>query len=109
MSDTDNQILGWILGVGLFLVFALPLAIWLVRSIAHRKRRRLEQSKRQIVVAAERDAAGENECPHKRSKSRAKTGADGRMTSICRFCGVPMLRRGPGDWEVLAAGAPPAN
>jgi hypothetical protein len=106
VSDTTNQLLAWVLGVSLFLVFALPFGIWVVRRVAHKKRRRLEQSRRQIVVAAEPGVAGQKECPHKRSKSRAKTGPDGQMTSICRFCGIPMLRLGPGDWEVLAAGPP---
>jgi hypothetical protein len=107
VNDTGNQLIGWILGVGLFLIFAVPLAIWLARRIAHKKRRRLEQSRREIVVAADPLATGRKECSHKRSKSRAKAGADGRMTSICRFCGVPMLRRGPGDWEVLGRAETP--
>jgi hypothetical protein len=104
MNDTANLLLAWTLGVSLFLLFAVPAGIWLVRRLQHGKRRRLERSKRQIMVAAEAEAAAPGDCPHKRSKSRAKTGADGRMTSICRFCGVPMLRHGPGDWAVIAEG-----
>jgi hypothetical protein len=103
MNDLANQILAWTLGIALFLLFVVPAGIWLVRRIQHGKRRQLERSKRSIAVAAEPDAAP-GECPHKRSKSRAKTGSDGQMTSICRFCGVAMLRNGPGDWEVIAEG-----
>ena len=107
MDDTLNRLLAWTLGISLFLLFAVPAGIWLVRRMQHGKRRRLERSKRQIVVAATAELGGAGECPHKRSKSRARTAPDGEMTSICRFCGVPMLRHGPGDWEVLADGEKP--
>lgn len=103
MSETNDQLLAWVLAVSLLVVFALPLGIWIARRIAHTRRRRLERSKRQIAVTAEASTGTGAQCPHKRSKSRAKSGPDGRVTSICRFCGVPMLRRGPGQWEVLAA------
>jgi hypothetical protein len=105
MDDTFNLLLGWVLGVSLFLLFGIPSAIWAVRRIAHNKRRRLERSKRQIAVVPNEVFSKQKECPHKRSKGRARKAADGQMTSVCRFCGVPMLRHGHGDWEVIGPDA----
>jgi len=102
MNDTANSLIAWILGLSLFLVFAVPAVWWLLGRAARRKRRRLERSRREITVAPAVTADGARECPHKRSKSKARAGDDGRLRSICRFCGVPMLRHAKGEWEVLA-------
>jgi hypothetical protein len=101
VDETSNALLDWILGISLFLIIGIPLAIWAVRRVAQGKRRRLERSKRQIKVNPLTQSAEQKACPHRRSKSRAKAGADGRLRSICRFCGVPMLRLAEGEWEVL--------
>jgi hypothetical protein len=39
---------------------------------------------------------------HHRSKKRASRtpDADGRYTSVCTFCEVPMERMGQGEWKV---------
>jgi hypothetical protein len=109
VDETSNLLLAWIFGVCLFLIIGIPTAIWAVRRVAHNKRRRLERSKRQIKVNPLTQTAEQKACPHRRSKSRAKAGEDGRLRSICRFCGVPMLRLAQGEWEVLESEAnPPA-
>jgi hypothetical protein len=101
VDESSNALLGWILGISLLLIIGVPLAIWAVRRIAQGKRRRLERSRREIKVNPITQSAEQISCPHRRSKSRAGAGADGRLRSICRFCGVPMLRIAEGEWEVV--------
>jgi hypothetical protein len=105
MNETATRAIEWILGISLFMIFAVPAVWWLIGRAARNKRRRLERSRREIMVASAPDTGGA-ECPHKRSKSRARTDEDGRMRSICRFCGIKMIRHGPGDWEALAPEQP---
>jgi hypothetical protein len=107
VDETSNALLGWILGISLFLIIGVPLAIWAVRRVAQGKRRRLERSRREIKVKPITQTAEQTACPHRRSKSRAKAGADGRLRSICRFCGLPMLRIAEGEWEVVEPEASP--
>jgi hypothetical protein len=110
----QNDLITWLFVICVLLFFGVPLAFVAYRRVEQAKRLRLERSKRRIKLqTSAAHAPGEEPaegCPHKRSKSRAKTGEDGKMRSICRFCGVPMIRNGPGDWEVLAPGetTPPA-
>ncbi|HEX8300592.1 hypothetical protein [Sphingomonas sp.] len=40
---------------------------------------------------------------HKRSRQQAQRSGDAApYTSICTFCGVPMVRRAKGDWIVAS-------
>jgi hypothetical protein len=105
VEDQGNDVLVWMLAIALFIIFVLP-ACWLVvRRIRQKKRRRLVDSPRKIVVAPPSPDAPilPAACAHQRSKSRARPERDGSYTSICRKCGVPMKRNGPGDWEVAAS------
>lgn len=85
----------------LSVAIATPFAVAGLRAIAHRKRRRLERSRREILVRAGQEAAPlAGGCTHQRSKGKARKGADGTYRSVCRFCGAPMRRLGRGDWIV---------
>lgn len=37
---------------------------------------------------------------HRRSRSRARRREDGSLESVCRRCGVPMIRSDEGDWSM---------
>jgi hypothetical protein len=102
----QNDLITWLFAICVLLFFGVPLAFVAYRRVEHAKRLRLERSKRRIKLQTSpadrpREEPAED-CPHKRSKSRATTGDDGKMRSVCRFCGVPMIRNGPGEWAVLA-------
>ena len=90
-----------------YLVAATALVVSLVGVIffglrAHERgrRRKLVDSKRKIRVSSPTDEA--KSCVHMRSRSRARTEADGSIVSICKKCGVQMRRTGPGEWEATA-------
>jgi hypothetical protein len=107
MPAVDNGLLTWVFAVCLLVFIGVPAALWTYQRAVGRTRRKLEQSKRPIAINADERFDRAETCPHKRSKSRAKTSADGTMRSICRFCGVPMVRKGPGEWDVVAEGPGP--
>jgi hypothetical protein len=75
----------------------------------HKKRRRLEQSRREIRVRTGEEADETVECLHMRSKSRARKGIDGAYRSVCKYCGAPMKRLARKDWVVDTAIAPDAE
>jgi predicted deacetylase len=90
----------------MFLVFGVPLGFAAYGWIRRRQRRRLERSKRPIEIkVASGDAleTRQSHCQHRVSRSQARKGRDGLMTSVCKWCGRPMKRNGPGDWEEIAA------
>jgi hypothetical protein len=94
-----------VLIIALVLVFGVPLGIIAFNWIRRRRRRKLERSKRPISIKTASEIALETspgECPHRVSRSRARKGSDGTMTSFCKWCDKPMKRNGPGDWEVIA-------
>ena len=77
---------------------AIPLAVSFYLKHERRRRRKLVNSPRKIALATDEDAP--RACEHLRSRSRAKESPDGRMVSVCKRCGAPMVRNGPGDWVV---------
>lgn len=80
----------------LVLFVAIPIATTFYLKHERRKRRKLVNSPRKIGLASDDEVAAP--CEHVRSRSRAKQGADGQFVSICKKCGVAMVRNGPGDW-----------
>ena len=101
MTAVDNGPLTWIFVLCLLIFIGAPIALWTYQRAVGRTRRKLERSKRPIAINADERFDRAGTCPHKRSKSRAKQVGDGTMRSICRFCGVPMVRKGPGEWDVV--------
>ena len=102
MDAVGNDLLTWVLAISLLLFIGLPIALWTYQRIVGGKRRKLERAKRPIAISADERFDRTGACPHKRSKSRAKENAEGEMRSICRFCGTPMVRLGPGEWKAIA-------
>jgi hypothetical protein len=88
-----------ILGV-LSVAVAAPFLVVGYRRMEHRKRRRLEQSRREIRVRTGDEAGDAGECGHRRSKSKARQGTDGTYRSVCKYCGAAMKRLGPENWIV---------
>ena len=70
-----------------------------LKTIERYRREKLANSRRTIRVSP---AGGKGECEHLRSKSRAQEKPDGSIVSICKKCGVPLRRKGPGDWEAIS-------
>jgi hypothetical protein len=95
MEAGSDELLKWILVAALALLILPPIAFALVRHLKHRARRRLVDSPRKIAVTGEKPA----DCRHERSRSRARVQPDGNYSSICKRCGIPMRRLGPGEWE----------
>ena len=89
--------------IALVLFVAIPIAITFYLKHERRQRRKLVNSPRKIGLAGEEEDTGP--CEHVRSRSRARQGPDGQFVSICKKCGVAMVRNGPGDWSA----APEAN
>ena len=90
----------------LSLAVATPFLIASYRRIEHKKRRRLETSRREIRVRTGKETAQSSGCTHMRSKSKARQGTDGTYRSVCKYCGAPMKRLGPQDWVVEAPPQP---
>jgi hypothetical protein len=107
MDAVDNDLLTWVFAISMLIFIGVPLAFWAYQRFVGGKRRKLERSKRPIAISTDERSDRTDACPHKRSKGRAREDADGTMRSICRFCGIPMVRNGPGDWEVLVPGPDP--
>ena len=82
----------------LVLFIAVPIGVTFYLKHERRQRRKLVNSPRKIGLAS--DEVVPRECEHLRSRSRAKQSADGGFVSICKRCGVPMRRVGPGEWAV---------
>jgi hypothetical protein len=97
VSGSDAS-LAWALGIAVALIFVPPLVWLLVKRFKHKQRRRLVDSPRKIAIVSAGDDAARG-CEHQRSKSRARTAADGTVYSTCKRCGVTMKRLGPGEWE----------
>ncbi len=104
----DGSIFQITLVVLLLFVFGLPLGMSIYGSLQRERRTRLERSNRPIKINTTSQVPPKNEtkkCPHRRSASRARKGADGLITSICKWCGQPMKRNGPDDWEAIDVSA----
>ena len=104
MAGASGPLL-WVLLIGLFLVFGVPLAFATYTWLQRKQRRRLERSKRPVEIQAGRDVAPEQshrECQHRRSRSKAREAPDGVIFSVCKWCGQPMKRNGPDDWVAIA-------
>lgn len=99
MSGSNEGLFTWLFVAALLFSIGLPSALVAYQKLEQVNRRRLERSRRRIKIDAEAPAAAATGCPHKRSRSRARAGSDGKMRSVCRYCGEAMIRRGPGDWE----------
>ncbi len=56
----------------------------------------------EVQIAEKGTAANCSTSQHIRSKSKAFYDSEGTAKSVCRNCGVPMKRTGPGEWEVIA-------
>lgn len=83
--------------IALVLLVGIPIAVTFYLKHERRQRRKLVNSPRKIGLAS--DEAPAAPCEHVRSRSRAKQASDGQFVSICKKCGVPMVRNGPGDWS----------
>ena len=80
----------------LLVIIGVPLAVSFYVNKKRRKKRTRAHSPRRIELASDESVA--RACEHLRSKSRAKESADGQMVSVCKKCGVRMVRSGPGEW-----------
>jgi hypothetical protein len=97
VENSSDVLLSWIVGIALLVIFVPPIVWTIVKRVKHKSRRRLVDGPRKIAVLPE--AAEPQPCQHERSKSRARTAADGTIYSTCKRCGVTMKRLGPGAWE----------
>jgi hypothetical protein len=104
VDNGSNDIFTWLFVAATIALIGPLLASTAYRRYQRKRRRRLVDSPRKIQVARVEDnvpAADVCTSGHQRSRSRAYTGPDGRLLSICKRCGVRMRRKGPGDWEIL--------
>ena len=91
--------------IALVMFVAVPIGVTFYMKHERRRRRKLVNSPRRIGLAS--DEVEARPCEHLRSRSRARQSADGRFVSICKKCGVPMVRVGAGDWIVAPQGLEP--
>lgn len=95
--SADQFLLTILMGIVFFV--GVPLVVsFVVKDRRRKMRKRGTASPRRIALAT--DEIAPRTCEHARSKSRAREMADGRLTSICKKCGVTMVRNAPGDWVV---------
>lgn len=98
MEAGSDPTLTWIFVGAILLIFVPPLAWMATRWVQHKLHKRVVNSPRKIAVVGQDDRPA---CTHERSKRRARVGPSGDYTSVCKRCGVPMKRNGPGDWEAV--------
>ena len=84
--------------VVLVVFVAVPIGVTFYLKRERKRRRKLVNSPRKIGLAT--DDAVPRSCEHLRSRSRARQAADGGFVSVCKRCGAPMRREGPGVWVV---------
>jgi hypothetical protein len=82
-------------------VFVPPLMLLSFRYVQGKRRRKLVNSPRKIKVMSDEERTDPCAGGHRRSKRNARPGPDGTYVSVCRTCGAPMRRTGPGDWVVI--------
>ena len=94
--SADTFLLSMLCAIALFI--AVPIGVTFYLKHEQRQRRKLVNSPRKIGLAS--DEIEPRPCEHERSRSRAKQTSSG-FVSICKKCGVPMKRNGPGDWVIV--------
>ena len=95
-------VVGWVFPVALSIIavmIATPFAVAAIRKRNRRKRQKLVNSRRTIAVTS--GAKKRVECSHLRSKSRARAQEDGSYQSVCKVCGVAMIKSSDGTWRAL--------
>lgn len=90
----------WTTGIVLFLLIVPPVSWAAYEGWKRRKRRRLVDAPRKIVLIG--DQTGPACVDHARSKSKAHRNKAGDLVSECRYCGVPMRRLVERQWEVIS-------
>ena len=102
MDPAWTPVLTWMFFLAITFVFVPPLAYIGFRRLQHSQRRKMVNGPRKIRVARDGDSASDP-CAkgHERSKRNARQNKDGVFVSVCRTCGAPMRRNGPGDWVVV--------
>ncbi|MDB5672841.1 MAG: hypothetical protein JWO25_3800 [Alphaproteobacteria bacterium] len=103
MDPAWTPVLAWMFGLAVTFVFVPPLALLSFRWFQHTRRRKMVNAPRKIKVLGDEEGGAVHPCAggHQRSKRNAKAGKDGAYVSVCKTCGVPMRRNGPGDWTVI--------
>ena len=97
-----TPVLAWMFVLAVTFVFVPPLILMSFRYAQAKRRRRMVNAPRKIkVMSGEEDPAGPCAGGHERSRRNARQNADGSYVSVCRTCGLPMRRNGPGDWVVI--------
>ena len=107
IDASSSPMLLVLLLIALILVFGLPLGFGTYKWFQAKQRRRLERSKRPIKIETGPEVARQSvQCQHRRSRSKARTDRDEVMRSVCKWCGEPMKRNGPNDWEAIVSQPP---
>jgi hypothetical protein len=97
-----TPVLAWMFVLAVTFVFVPPLILFSFRYLSAKRRRRMVNAPRKIkVISEEEKRDGPCAGGHERSRRNARQAADGSYVSICRTCGAPMRRNGPGDWVVI--------
>jgi hypothetical protein len=98
-----TPVLAWMFVLAIAFVFVPPLALLSFRQFQHSRRRKMVNGPRKIKVLKNAEDAPGDPCAdgHERSRRNARQGSGGSYTSVCKKCGAPMRRNGPGDWVVI--------
>ena len=100
VPSATETLLYWVIAVILFVMLA-PLLTWTAYQAwtRHRRRQRVDAPRKILLVG---DSDKEVGCTdHARSKSKAHRDEQGSLISQCRYCGAPMRRIRPREWELI--------
>lgn len=103
MDPSWNPVLAGMFFLVVGFVFVPPLVFFAIRRLQAKRRRSMVNAPRKIKVLSDEElAAAHDPCAggHQRSKRNARQRRDGVYVSVCKTCGKPMRRNGPGDWEL---------
>jgi hypothetical protein len=95
-----TPVLAWMFVLAVGFVFVPPLVLLSLRRMQYSRRRKMVNAPRKIKVLKEDEEAPTGPCAngHERSRRNARQASDGTYVSVCKKCGIPMRRNGPGDW-----------
>ena len=103
MDPAWTPVLAWMFVLAIAFVFVPPLVFFAIRHLQAKRRRKMVNAPRKIKVLKDDETAVPGPCSdgHQRSRRNARQNSDGVYVSVCRACGAPMRRNGPGEWEVV--------
>jgi hypothetical protein len=98
-----TPVLAWMFVLAVAFVFVPPLVLISFRRFQHKRRRKMVNAPRKIKVLKGEEESPSGPCGngHERSRRNARQSNDGSYVSVCKKCGAPMRRNGPGDWVVV--------